>query len=66
MSIWSDSPEFFDTWLETHAANGRFGPEAQAEALNGDFDPGKWWDKLDKAGKLASEAELAYIERFID
>jgi len=65
MSIASDNPEWFEEWLEVQAANGRFGPEVQSQALNGDFDSYEEWDKLDVDGKLWAEACQDYIERFM-
>ncbi len=64
MSIWSDDPEFFDEWIEKQALNGRFGPEAQKQAEDGDFDVSEAWNKLDVGGKLGSEATADYCSRF--
>lgn len=70
MSIWSENPEAFDSWLEEQAERGRFdntpyGPEIKRLLAAGDFCAWEWWDKLDTNGSLGQEAMTAYVERFI-
>jgi hypothetical protein len=63
--LWANNPEFFDGWLEQEALNGRFGPEKQEQAEAGEFnDDYREWERLDKDGKLSSEATSDFYTRF--
>lgn len=66
MSVWSESPEWFDEWLEQQALDGRFGPEEQKLAEDGNFNGDlKAWDRLDTKGDLGQEAMESYCDRWI-
>ena len=67
MSIWSDNPEWFDSWIEQQALNGRFGSEVQAKVNEGALCGWELWATpgIDLDGKLGSEACQAYVERLI-
>ena len=62
MSVWSDDPEWFDDWLTEQALHGRFGPEQQKLAEDGDFDAREWFN-LDTSQDLCQEALEVYYDR---
>jgi hypothetical protein len=68
MGLWSDNPEWFDEWIEEYALAGKLGLETQQKVESGEFIGSDLWADLIKTSggcKLASEAAVAYCERFV-
>lgn len=69
MSMWAENPEWFDEWLEKQAMTGRFGEEIRKQVIEGEVLGYELWPKLledERYPGLAREAELAFIEQFVE